>query len=358
VRETAGDTRHHRLGPAHQRTHVRLELDQPTQEGIDPGGLEAHRPIGQELLDQRRQLILPATVDDALGTQTGGLDALHPVVGAVEEILDPDLVAARALVELALELGHVPRHLGVHRFGLVVVTLDQTQRGLLERTALLLDQQQVAGLVHDHEVDLAVDREPLARPDVRPVHRVVHAVAVWQTRCKHRQRLDLALRAAGDFQFTPAVGDDLRHGWGPSWADGQLTPNAPSCSGAEQEVALVQRFPGHVVADTSPRKVAPLNFCTYHNPMEMELDSRKDVANLAKHGVSLADATRLDWNTLWAMDDRRRSYGEHRMIGYALMGNRLFCVVFTDRQGIRRIISLRKANNREIARYAEVSDTP
>ena len=58
------------------------------------------------------------------------------------------------------------------------------------------------------------------------------------------------------------------------------------------------------------------------------------------------------------MDDRRRSYGEHRKIGYALMGSRLFCVVFTDRRGIRRIISLRKANNREIARYAEVSDTP
>lgn len=92
--------------------------------------------------------------------------------------------------------------------------------------------------------------------------------------------------------------------------------------------------------------------------MEMEFDSRKDAANLAKHGVSLADAARLDWDTLWAMDDRRRSYGEDRMIGYALMGDRLFCVVFTDRNGVRRIISLRKANNREIARYAEVSDTP
>ena len=90
----------------------------------------------------------------------------------------------------------------------------------------------------------------------------------------------------------------------------------------------------------------------------MEFNSRKDAANVAKHGVSLADAARLDWVTLWAMDDRRRSYGEDRMIGYALMGDRLFCVVFTDRNGVRRIISLRKANNREIARYAEVSDTP
>ncbi|MGM0813558.1 MAG: BrnT family toxin [Pseudomonadota bacterium] len=92
--------------------------------------------------------------------------------------------------------------------------------------------------------------------------------------------------------------------------------------------------------------------------METEFDSRKDAANLAKHGASLADARRLDWDTLWPMDDRRRPYGEQRMIGYALMGDRLFCVVFADRHGVRRIISLRKANNREIARYAEVSDTP
>jgi uncharacterized protein len=92
--------------------------------------------------------------------------------------------------------------------------------------------------------------------------------------------------------------------------------------------------------------------------MEMAFDCRKDAANVAKHGVSLADARRLDWDTLWAMGDRRRSYGEDRMIGYALMGDRLFCVVFTDRHGVRRIISLRKANNREIARYAEISDTP
>ena len=90
----------------------------------------------------------------------------------------------------------------------------------------------------------------------------------------------------------------------------------------------------------------------------MEFDSRKDAANLAKHGVSLAEAARLDWDTLWAIDDRRRLYGEHRMIGYALLADRLFCVVFTDRGSTRRIISLRKANNREIARYAEVLDTP
>lgn len=45
------------------------------------------------------------------------------------------------------------------------------------------------------------------------------------------------------------------------------------------------------------------------------------------------------------------------MIGYALMGDRLYCVVFTDRGEIRRIISLRKANNREIKKYVQAVET-
>ena len=87
--------------------------------------------------------------------------------------------------------------------------------------------------------------------------------------------------------------------------------------------------------------------------MEMEYDAGKDADNVARHGVSLADAAQLEWETLLAMEDRRRDYGECRMIGYARRGERLYCVVFTDRGHRRRIISLRKANNREITRYAQ-----
>ncbi len=41
------------------------------------------------------------------------------------------------------------------------------------------------------------------------------------------------------------------------------------------------------------------------------------------------------------------------MIGYALVGARLYCVVFAGRAGVRRIISLRKANDREVDLYAQ-----
>lgn len=85
--------------------------------------------------------------------------------------------------------------------------------------------------------------------------------------------------------------------------------------------------------------------------MNIQFDSAKDTTNLSKHGVSLALATEIEWETLWAKPDTRKDYGENRMIGYALIGTRLYNVVFTDRDDERRIISLRKANQREVKSY-------
>lgn len=87
--------------------------------------------------------------------------------------------------------------------------------------------------------------------------------------------------------------------------------------------------------------------------MKIVFDSDKDAKNKANHGISLADAGLIEWDTLWVMQDTRKDYGECRMIGYAYIGERLFSVVYVDREDCRRIISLRKANSREIKRYAE-----
>jgi uncharacterized DUF497 family protein len=86
--------------------------------------------------------------------------------------------------------------------------------------------------------------------------------------------------------------------------------------------------------------------------MRITFDHTKDAANLIKHGCSLSDASLIEWETLWAKPDSRRDYGEPRQIGFAYLGLRLYCVIFTDRGDERRIISLRKANNREIKHYA------
>lgn len=90
--------------------------------------------------------------------------------------------------------------------------------------------------------------------------------------------------------------------------------------------------------------------------MHITFDPQKDSSNIAKHGVTLAMADELEWETLICKQDTRRDYGEPRQIGYAMSEDRLFCVVFVDRPmdapTERRVISLRKANNREVASYA------
>ena len=87
--------------------------------------------------------------------------------------------------------------------------------------------------------------------------------------------------------------------------------------------------------------------------MEIAFDPDKSARNLAKHGVSLALAATLEWEWLLAKSDSRQDYGEARMIGYAPIGDRIFCVVLVDRDATRRIISLRRANSREVKRYAQ-----
>lgn len=55
--------------------------------------------------------------------------------------------------------------------------------------------------------------------------------------------------------------------------------------------------------------------------------------------------------------DKRRDYGESRMVALGYIGLRIMSVVFVDhppeQPTERRIISLRKAHTREVKRYAE-----
>jgi uncharacterized protein len=86
--------------------------------------------------------------------------------------------------------------------------------------------------------------------------------------------------------------------------------------------------------------------------MKITFDPVKDATNQKKHGYSLADAQLLEWDDALAWPDERFDYGEPRMVALAPMGDRLFYVAFVDRALTRRVISLRKANQRELNRYA------
>jgi uncharacterized DUF497 family protein len=85
--------------------------------------------------------------------------------------------------------------------------------------------------------------------------------------------------------------------------------------------------------------------------MRIEFDADKDAANLKKHGVSpafavqvLADAHRLD------LLDVRFNDPEDRFVTYGSVVNLGLRVHHGD---IHRIISVRKANDRETRRYKE-----
>ncbi len=87
--------------------------------------------------------------------------------------------------------------------------------------------------------------------------------------------------------------------------------------------------------------------------MQITFDEAKDVLNKVKHGLSLTEATKLEWDDAVIWQDTRRDYGEARMIALGTIDERLYCVVYVDREDVRRIISLRKANQREFDDYEQ-----
>jgi uncharacterized DUF497 family protein len=97
-------------------------------------------------------------------------------------------------------------------------------------------------------------------------------------------------------------------------------------------------------------------FCRYNNShgnqVEITFDLAKDATNKDRHnGISLSDARRFDWSSVRYEVDTRRDYSEERYRGFGYIDRRLHMVAFTFRDGTMRVISLRKANPREVRDY-------
>ena len=87
--------------------------------------------------------------------------------------------------------------------------------------------------------------------------------------------------------------------------------------------------------------------------MQIEFDPAKDATNLQKHGLSLSMSKELEWEDALVWVDDRFDYHETRMTALVPQIEILYCVVFVDRGHVRRIISLRRANRREVKHYVE-----
>ena len=80
-------------------------------------------------------------------------------------------------------------------------------------------------------------------------------------------------------------------------------------------------------------------------------DENKRQETLRSRGIDFMLVAQADWST--AVHYQQERAGEIRYSSYAVIGERLYNVVWTPRGEYTRIISLRKANGREITRYEQ-----
>ncbi len=86
--------------------------------------------------------------------------------------------------------------------------------------------------------------------------------------------------------------------------------------------------------------------------MKFEWDLKKNELNIQERGIDFADAHEMFKHDLFVIPDSRKNYGEKRFMGMGYIQNRLMVIVFTKRRfNTIRIISLRKANRREQAKF-------
>ena len=87
--------------------------------------------------------------------------------------------------------------------------------------------------------------------------------------------------------------------------------------------------------------------------MKFEWDELKNKTNIKKHGIDFRDAQDIFHSIRLSFEDKRKEYREKRFITIGLIGKSVCVVVYTIRNGSIRLISARKANERERRRYYE-----
>jgi uncharacterized DUF497 family protein len=87
--------------------------------------------------------------------------------------------------------------------------------------------------------------------------------------------------------------------------------------------------------------------------VRLTYDPVKRERTLQERGLDFVDARLVFEGVTVEVEDRRRDYGERRIICYGLLLGRMVVVGYTQRGSVRHIFSMRKANDREQTRLAE-----
>ena len=85
--------------------------------------------------------------------------------------------------------------------------------------------------------------------------------------------------------------------------------------------------------------------------MKIVFDEEKRLLTLERRGLDFARAGEIFAGAVYTWADDRFDYGEPRYNTFGTLDGRLVAITWTIRDNTRRIISMRKANEREQAHY-------
>ena len=88
--------------------------------------------------------------------------------------------------------------------------------------------------------------------------------------------------------------------------------------------------------------------------VDITFDPAKGARNLTDRGLDFALASEVFANRTAEIEDTRREYGERRFITAGMLAGRIVVIVWTPRNGSRRIISMRFAHEREQALWRQL----
>jgi uncharacterized DUF497 family protein len=88
--------------------------------------------------------------------------------------------------------------------------------------------------------------------------------------------------------------------------------------------------------------------------MDISFDPAKRAKNLAGRGLDFARAGTVFAGRVAEIEDTRRDYGERRFVTAGVLDNRIVVIVWTPRNGSRRIISMRYTHGREEALWRQL----
>src|SRR5688572_22967307 len=95
-----------------------------------------------------------------------------------------------------------------------------------------------------------------------------------------------------------------------------------------------------------------------HNKgMEIIFDPNKNQRNIEERDLSFECAANFDFETATYLEDNRHEYGESRLVAVGYLNKRLHILCFTPTDTGIRVISFRKANDREVTKYGKPKTT-